>query len=74
MRILRTTFFVALLAGIAATLTSVPSGDRAVAAAACPLNVMLVCVVEKSGFKHVSMTNACYARQWGARVLHPGTC
>jgi len=74
MRILRTTLFVALLAGFAATLTAVPSGDRAVAAAACPLNVMLFCVVEKTGFKHTAMTNACYAKQWGGHVVHPGAC
>jgi hypothetical protein len=74
MRILRSTMLFALLAGIAAAATSMPAGNRAVAAMICPQFLAEYCVVEKDGFRHTDWTNPCFAAERGARVLHMGAC
>jgi len=74
MRILRTTSFLALAAGMAAIMTSIPAGNRAAAAMICPQFLAEYCVVEKDGFRHTAWTNPCFAAERDARVLHMGAC
>lgn len=64
----------AILAGLVAAMTTVPAGNRAEAAAACPFVLVLSCVVEKNGFRHDAWTNACLAKAAGLRYLHAGAC
>ena len=62
----------AVLAGIAATLMSAPSSQ---ARGVCPQFVTKYCVVDKDGFtRHTEMTNPCFAKARGQRVLHIGAC
>lgn len=71
MRTVRTT---ALLAALAAVVTLIPAGQRAVAAKMCPQNDMEFCVRGKDGFVHTAWTNHCFAKESGERVLHRGAC
>ena len=62
----------AVLVGIAATLMSAPSSQ---AKNVCPQFVTKYCVVDKDGStRHTEMTNPCFAKARGQRVLHIGTC
>jgi hypothetical protein len=61
----------AVLAGIAATLMSVPSSQ---ARGVCPQFVTNYCVVDKNGTRHTEATNPCFAKHRGQRVLHIGAC
>jgi len=76
MRILRTTTLAALLAGIAATVSSVPAANHAAAAVmkTCPQSEMEYCVRGKDGFKHTAWTNHCFAKESGLHILHKGAC
>jgi hypothetical protein len=74
MTILRSSACLAILAGIAAAMISIPAGNRAEAAMICPQFVAEYCVVEKDGFRHTAWTNPCFAMERGARVLHMGAC
>ncbi len=62
----------AVLAGVAATLLSMPSSE---ARSVCPQYVTKYCVVDKDGFtRHTETTNPCFAKARGQRVLHIGAC
>jgi hypothetical protein len=75
MKALRTvTTFLAILAGIAASTIFMPAGNRAEAAAPCPLVLMKLCVQEKNGYKHWAWTNTCFAKQMGLKVLPDRAC
>ena len=64
----------AILAGLAAAVTSIPAGNSAKAAMICPQYLAQYCIVEKDGFRHTEWTNPCFANERGARVLHMGAC
>lgn len=64
----------AVLGGLAATMTVMPVGSRAEAAAICPQFLAQYCVVEKNDFRHTAWTNPCFAKQQGLRILHAGMC
>jgi hypothetical protein len=61
----------ALLASLA--IGTFTGQQTAVAAGICPLVVLPVCALKKDGMRE-TFTNACFARQAHARVLHAGDC
>jgi hypothetical protein len=74
MKILRTgASYLAIVTGIAATMTSISASNRA-EAAFCPQYVAEYCVVEKDGFRHTAWTNPCFAKKRGERILYKGAC
>jgi hypothetical protein len=74
MKIVRmSAMYLAILAGIAATMISMPAGNRA-QAAVCPFVLYEACVKEKDGFIHTEWTNGCFAKERGAKILYRGAC
>lgn len=69
-----TAMYLAMLGVVAGTATVVPVGNRAQAAAPCPFVLFEACVKEKDGFIHTAWTNACLAKERGAKILYKGAC
>jgi hypothetical protein len=65
--------FFALIAIVCLAATTFSTSRQAAAAKVCSENYLPVCAVDGAGTRR-TYSNACFARQAGAKVLHPGAC